>query len=111
MWVSGFRISTPEGRSMSPEVTSPGPVTTSGASFSAEIWGVWNSIMGDVLRVGGRARSPLQRARLGLLLGVQLDDQLLLHRSGDLVAVRCPEHLGGQSVVVRLQPSRHDGDQ
>ena len=35
MWVSGLRISTPEGRSMSPAVTSPGPVTTSGASISA----------------------------------------------------------------------------
>src|SRR4029453_4368334 len=35
MWVSGLRISTPEGRSMSPAVISPGPVTTSGASISA----------------------------------------------------------------------------
>jgi hypothetical protein len=30
MRASGLRISTPEGRSMSPAVTSPGPVTTSG---------------------------------------------------------------------------------
>src|SRR5215207_2962830 len=35
MRTSGLRISTPEGRSMSPAVTSPGPVTTSGASISA----------------------------------------------------------------------------
>src|SRR3954451_14775716 len=34
MWASGLRTSTPEGRSMSLAVTSPGPVTTSGASIS-----------------------------------------------------------------------------
>src|SRR4051812_20511517 len=35
MCASGFRISTPEGRSMSPAVTSPGPLATSGTSISA----------------------------------------------------------------------------
>src|SRR5437763_1137606 len=34
MCASGLRISTPEGRSMSAAVISPGPVTTSGASIS-----------------------------------------------------------------------------
>ena len=34
MCTSGLRISTPAGRSMSFAVTSPGPVTTSGASTS-----------------------------------------------------------------------------
>src|ERR1700722_6222002 len=38
------------------------------------------------------------------LLGVQLDDQLLLHRRGDLPPLRLAEHLRRQPVVVGLQP-------
>jgi hypothetical protein len=40
-----------------------------------------------------------------VLLRVQLDDELLLHRRRDLTTVRLAQHLGGERVVVGLQPS------
>src|SRR5680860_1231864 len=78
---------------------------------SAEIWGVWNSIMGGVLRVENSTRRPTgPRALLGLLR-VELDDELLLHGRGDLVALRLAQHLRGEPVVVGLEPCRHDRDE
>src|SRR3954454_21508571 len=44
------------------------------------------------------------------LLGVQLDDELLLHGRDDLVTVGQAEDLGGQRVVVGLEPGRHRRD-
>src|SRR4051812_11715555 len=41
------------------------------------------------------------------LLGVELDDQLLLNRSGDLFALRQAQDLCGQCVVIGLQPRRN----
>src|SRR5436309_12001965 len=46
-----------------------------------------------------------------LLFGVQLDDELLLHRHCDLVSLGQPKDLCGQRVVVRLEPRRNRGDQ
>src|SRR3954454_21987988 len=45
------------------------------------------------------------------LLGIQLDDELLLHGRDDLVTVGQAEDLGGQRVVVGLEPGRHRRDQ
>src|SRR3954452_8398550 len=41
------------------------------------------------------------------LLGVELDDELLQHRCGDLAPLGLAQHLRRQRVVVRLQPRRH----
>src|SRR5207237_1148392 len=50
----------------------------------------------------GAIRAP---ATVGAgLLGVQLDDELLLDRGRDLPPLRLAEHLPGQPVVVGLQP-------
>src|SRR3954466_188817 len=40
------------------------------------------------------------------LLRVQLDDELLLHRRGDLATLGLAQHLRGERVVVGLQPRR-----
>src|SRR3954452_4119101 len=45
------------------------------------------------------------------LLGVQLDDELLLHGRDDLVTVRQAEDLGGQGGVGGLEPGRHRRDE
>src|SRR5580658_9536652 len=47
-----------------------------------------------------------RRAQLKLqsLLRVQLDDELLFDRCGDLAPLRLPQHLRGERVVIRLQP-------
>src|SRR5688572_23515951 len=45
------------------------------------------------------------------LLGVELDDELLLHRSGDLPALGLAQHLRGQGVMVGLQPRGDLGGQ
>src|SRR5829696_9450088 len=53
--------------------------------------------------------SPPGRRRPGRrseLLGVQLDDELLLHGRRDLTTVRLAQHLGGERVMVGLQPRR-----
>src|ERR1700722_9378269 len=42
-----------------------------------------------------------------LLLRVQLDDELLLHRRGDLASLRLAQHLGRQRLVVGLKPRRN----
>src|SRR4051812_23603816 len=66
------------------------------------IFGTWKSI--TVLR----ADILSFRFELGALLGVELDDQLFLHRRVDLGALRPLQHLAGQALVVGLQP-RGDG--
>src|SRR5689334_8621502 len=45
------------------------------------------------------------------LLGVELDDQLLLHRGVDVDPVGQPQHLARQVVVVGLEPRGHRGGQ
>src|SRR4051794_2103281 len=76
--------------------------------------GIWKSSTWRVLvlrggpgRRGGVAREVSRRS--ARLLGVQLDDELLLDRRGDLAPVRLAEHLGGQPIVVRLEPRGHLG--
>src|SRR3954452_5622511 len=49
--------------------------------------------------------------RIFRLLGVQLDDQLLLDRRRDLRALGIAQDLGGQRVVIGLQPGRNGRDQ
>src|SRR5947208_10199284 len=46
-----------------------------------------------------------------LLFGVQLDDELLLHRHCDLVSLGQSKDLRGQRVVVGLEPRRNRGGQ
>ena len=46
------------------------------------------------------------REALKVLLGVQLDDELLLHRGRDLAALRLAQHLCGERVMVGLEPRR-----
>src|SRR3954453_22453638 len=206
MWASGFRISTPLGRSMSRAGISPGPVTTSGASTSvasecmrhtmplrfrtmsvtssvtplivenscatpsirtevtaapasdasstrrselpkvypkprssgsttnwprlsstdsAVIRGIWKSSIRVLTSSGGgagghegerpqgtrRAQAVARPGVEGGLLRVQLDDELLLHRRGDLRALGLAQHLRRQLVVIGLQPGGHLGHQ
>ena len=61
----------------------------------------WSSFAFAV-RVGARPG-----VRSSVLLRVQLDDELLLDRRGDLRALGQAQHLGGERVVVGLQPGRH----
>src|ERR1700710_2693858 len=65
--------------------------------------GTWKSVVMSSLRM------RVQSLGSGLL-GVQLDDQLLLYRRRDLGALGVAQNLGGESVVVGLQPGRHGGD-
>src|SRR3954454_9458836 len=81
--------------------------------------GIWKSSIG-VLTVGcsdpalarrrGSVHAPratCPRARFQkVLLGVQLNDELLLHRGRDLATLRLAEHLGGERVMVGLEPRR-----
>src|SRR5215207_4942412 len=56
-------------------------------------------------RRAAAAERPSSRGRG--LLRVELDDELLQHRCGDLAPLGLAQHLRRQRVVVRLQPSRH----
>ena len=70
-----------------------------------------------VLAPGGRVPSAFQGRARGIrppargeqfgLLRVKLDDQLLLHRGGDLSPLGLAEHLRRKRVVVGLEPGRH----
>src|SRR5690349_17753148 len=71
------------------------------STSSWTIFGTWNSIM----RVANSVLS------LKALLGVELDDQRLLHRGVDLSPVGPLENLSGQPVVVGLQPRGDRGGQ
>src|SRR3954468_2147268 len=94
--------------------------------------GIWKSSMGVLipwwvsrrrrgrrapgLRAGGRAGwvgpvRPDPCARSSVLLGVQLDDQLLLHGRRDLTTLGLAEHLRRQAVVIGLQPRGDVGGQ
>src|SRR4051794_8599173 len=70
--------------------------------FSDEMLGIWNSSMG--------IPASCRATRSGCsLLRVQLDDELLLHGSDDLVTVRQAEDLRGQRIVIGLEPGRDRG--
>src|SRR3712207_6373042 len=64
--------------------------------------GIWKSSIGGDPGLWG-LRSL---ARTGLLR-VKLDDELLLHRGGDLPPLGLAQHLRRERVVVGLQPRRH----
>src|SRR4051795_10721494 len=67
-----------------------------------------------VLNVGSGTRRAGLRCRgsgEAGLLGIELDDELLLHRRGDLRALGPAQHLGGELVVVGLQPCRDLSDE
>src|SRR5204863_8697512 len=74
------------------------------STFSVVMRGTWKSSMGSFSLV---QRPPVPGGGPGRLLGVQLDDELLLQRGGDLPALGLAQHLGGERVVVGLQPRRH----
>src|SRR6478735_1163516 len=82
--------------------------------------GIWKSSIG-VLTVGcsdpalARRRGSVRAARAlwcpdarfqKVLLGVQLDDELLLHGGRDLATLRLAQHLCGERVMVGLEPRR-----
>src|ERR1700759_4596444 len=76
------------------------------STFSAGIRGTWKSVGMSSLRC---FFSEL-RVWSGLL-GVKLDDELVLDRLRDLGALGVAQDLGGQGVVVGLEPGRARGDQ
>src|ERR671930_1363270 len=69
------------------------------STSSWTIFGIWNSIQ--------LVRTAIS-SFLGVLLGIELDDELLLHRRVDLGPLRPLEDLPGEAVVVGLEP-RRDG--
>src|SRR3954470_8074991 len=77
------------------------------STLSAEIWGVWNSIMGASFFDVEPRRAVKRRPAPRELLRVKLDDQLLLDRCDDLLPLWEAEHLGGQPVVISLEPGRY----
>src|SRR5271167_4565458 len=83
---------------------------------SLVIRGIWKSsirvltsfwcrtgVDGDV-GSGSAAASSDRGAGEVRLLRVQLDDELLLHRRGDLASLRLAQYLGRERLVVGLQP-------
>src|SRR6202012_953106 len=70
------------------------------STFSAGILGTWKSVVMSSLRcfLSSECFWPG-------LLGVELDDELLLDRRRDLTALGVAQDLGGQGVVICLQPS------
>src|SRR5918998_1871185 len=79
------------------------------STFSAEIWGVWNSIIAEGFLRLCSPHAPAWAGASLVLLRVELDDELLLDRRGDLGPLWQAEDLRGQPVVVCLQPRRHYG--
>src|SRR3954447_9708172 len=84
------------------------------STCSEVIRGIWKSSIGVLTVVsrtprGGRAGAA--RSGVSWLLGVQLDDELLLHGRRDLTALGLAQHLGGERVVVGLEPGRNLGRQ
>src|ERR671921_304017 len=82
------------------------------STVSLVIRGTWKSSI-RVLTSGCHGAVALSRSgrarrwkRENWLLGVELDDELLLHRRGDLAALRLAQDLGRERVVVGLQPRR-----
>src|SRR4051794_31794385 len=72
------------------------------STSSWTIFGTWNSIMrvAKVFLSWGAGPRPTSNA----LLGIELDDERLLHRGVDLHPVGPLENLSGQPVVIRLEP-------
>src|SRR6185312_10432746 len=88
------------------------------STCSEVIRGIWKSSIGVLTVVSLRATRRERRRRAlrcvwvrVLLLRVQLDDELLLDRRRDLPTLGLAQHLGGERVVVRLQPGRNLGGQ
>src|SRR3954467_5435433 len=83
------------------------------STCSEVIRGIWKSSIGVLTVVSRAPRGGMGRcaARSGVssLLGVQLDDELLLHRRRDLATLGLAQHLGGERVMVGLEPRRHLG--
>src|SRR3954463_9535085 len=80
------------------------------STCSAEIWGVWNSSIASF--VSGAQRSAAGGGagrRVSVLLRVELDDELLLHRRVDLRTLGVAQHLRRKSVVIGLEPGGHRG--
>src|SRR2546430_13421345 len=83
---------------------------------SLEIRGTWKSsirvltswVPAAAQAASGAALMPQGRATESFhLLRIQLDDQLLLHRCGDLAPFGLAEHLRRERVVVGLEPRGH----
>src|SRR3954451_17843170 len=83
------------------------------STCSEVIRGIWKSSIGVLTVVSRAPRGGMGRcaARSGVssLLGVQLDDELLLHRRRDLATLGLAQHLGGERVMLGLEPRRHLG--
>src|SRR5919197_2834934 len=82
------------------------------STVSEVMRGIWKSSIGGgpdcrAMGAGGCEAHPPGAGRARGLLGVELDDELLLHRRRDLTTLRLAEHLRRQRVVVGLQPGRH----
>src|SRR3954469_1359192 len=80
------------------------------STCSAEIWGVWNSSIASF--VSGAQRSAAGAGagrRMSVLLRVELDDELFLHRRVDLRTLGMAQHLRRKSIVIGLEPCRHGG--
>src|SRR4051794_21776249 len=81
------------------------------STCSEVIRGIWKSSIGVLTVVSRAPRGRVGRcaARSGVssLLGVQLDDELLLHGRRDLTTLGLAQHLGGERVMVGLEPRRH----
>src|SRR4051795_1824294 len=65
------------------------------------------------LEISGHEFLALRVLKLGVsgLLGVQLDDQLLLYRRRDLAALGQAQDFGGEGIVICLQPGRNRRDE
>src|SRR6185437_3262332 len=69
------------------------------STSSWTIFGIWKSI------------TRVAKGGSFLLLGVELDDELLVDRSVDVGALRLLQDLPREAVVVGLQPRGHGGDE
>src|SRR4051794_2512229 len=84
------------------------------STCSEVIRGIWKSSIGVLTVVSRTPRGEwagAARSGVSWLLGVQLDDELLLHGRRDLTALGLAQHLGGERVVVGLEPGRNLGRQ
>src|SRR6476661_10534192 len=75
------------------------------STFSEVMRGTWKSVVMSSLRM------RVQKFRNSGLLGVELDDELLLDRRRDLGALGVAQDLGGEGIVIGLQPGRNGGNQ
>src|SRR5664279_264769 len=75
-----------------------------GVTSSCAIFGIWKSISAGIRKVSGRAE--VAGTGCWALLGVELDDQLLLDGRVDLDTLGEAQDLAGEIVVVGKQPAR-----